>query len=619
MKRTAKLSILLFVCLRLYVLADEKPNILWITSEDNAAHWMGCYGNQQARTPSIDALASRGVRFTRAYSNAPVCAVARCTLLHGVYSVTLGTQHMRSRHPIPESIRPYVSYLREQGYYCSNNRKTDYNRAGNDKTIWDECGNKAHYRNRKKGQPFFAVFNLTVCHESSLFPDRVAKNREKGLIPEQTRLTPDEIDLPPYLPDLPEIRRDFAIYHDNLTAMDRQVHQLLMDLDKGGLSEDTIVFYYSDHGGPTPRGKRYLADTGVHIPMIVYIPPKWQELSPFAAGSSTDEPVAFVDLAPTLLSLADLSTPAHMHGRAFLGKHRRDSEDDFVFLFGDRFDELIGMRRAVTDGKYKYIRRFMPHLPAAPYSYYQFSMPSWKAWRSAWNAGQLPAEFNAIWTAPQPPEFLYDLEKDPWETVNLAMDPEHSEVLATFRRKLTSKMDAFLDSGVIPESMFHSLSKKTVYQSTHDSSFRYAPLRSAAQTATSGKASNDELRALLESDNQVIQYWGTIGCATNGIAAKELRGLLEKLTHCDNATLRISAAIALAQLGDRDRAKIAIQSELDRTLTSEESIVMCNAFFQLQCGDLVPIDWIERNLDNPNEYVRRFANRLKSNKQLQPN
>ena len=159
--------------------------------------------------------------------------------------------------------------------------------------------------------------------------------------------------------------------------MDKQVGDLLDQLEKNGLSDNTIVFYYSDHGGPTPRGKRYLADTGVRIPLIVHVPKKWKDVSPFTAGSTTNEPVAFIDFAPTVLSLIGDPTPPQMQGRAFLGPQRKKPTDDNVFLFGDRFDELVGMRRGITSGRYKFIRRFTPHLPAAPYSYYQFRMPSW--------------------------------------------------------------------------------------------------------------------------------------------------------------------------------------------------------------------------------------------------
>ena len=200
--------------------AADKPNILWIVSEDNDAQWLGCYGNKQAQTPNLDRLAENGVQFNNAYSNAPVCAVARSTIINGAYAITQGTQHMRSRHKIPSKYLPYVSYLKEQGYYCTNRSKTDYNFEGNDKAMWDQCSGSAHYKTRPDGSPFFAIFNLTVSHESSLFPDRIAINREKDLIPQKPRVKPADVDLPPYLPDLPEIRSDIAIYHDNITALD---------------------------------------------------------------------------------------------------------------------------------------------------------------------------------------------------------------------------------------------------------------------------------------------------------------------------------------------------------------------------------------------------------------
>lgn len=354
-----------------------RPNILWITSEDNAAFWLGCYGNADAHTPRLDALAAQGLRFDRAYANGPVCAVARSAILNGAHAVTQGTQHMRRRHPIPALFQPYVTFLRERGYYGINNSKTDYNFRGDDRAIWDECSNRAHYRNRAAGQPFFAIFNLTISHESQLFPENVRQNRAKGLIPETPRVNPQHLTPPPYVPDLPEMRADFAVYHDLMTALDTQVGQLLDELQAEGLAEDTIVFYYADNGGPTPRGKRYLEDTGTRVPLLVRIPPRWQSLAPFRPGTVVTEPVSFVDLATTLLSLVGLEKPASMQGRAFLGPHRQPPADDaVVFLYADRVDEIYGMSRGLTDGRFKYIRRFTPHLPAAPYSQYALGMAS---------------------------------------------------------------------------------------------------------------------------------------------------------------------------------------------------------------------------------------------------
>ena len=438
MRKGLFLLVLCWLASATWAQAPERPNILWIVSEDNAAQWIGCYGNKEAQTPRLDALAKQSVLFEHAYSNAPVCAVARATLLMGAYSPTMGTQNMRSRHTIPaELFKPYVSYLREQGYYCTNNAKTDYNIKGNDNSYWDMSSNRAHYKNRPAGKPFFAIFNVNISHESNLFPATIKSNRSKGLIPETPRLDPKTLFLPPYVPDLPEMRADWAIYHDTITAMDKQVGALLDELEKSGQADNTIVFYFSDHGGPTPRGKRYLEDTGVHIPLMVRVPKKWQALAPFSPGQRTKELVSFVDFTPTLLSLSGLKKPAQMQGRAFIGTERvAPAAKPFVFLYADRFDELYGMRRGLTDGRYKYIRRFMPHLPSAPYSYYQMEIPGWAAWQKAWQDGKLTGYHKALWEAPTLTEELFDTQSDPWEIKNLAREPAEAGRLAAMRAQL---------------------------------------------------------------------------------------------------------------------------------------------------------------------------------------
>lgn len=241
--------------------------------------------------------------------------------------------------------------------------------------------------------------------------------------------------MPPYLPDIPEIRHDLALYHQVIEKLDAQIGGILDELEKEGLSEDTIVFYYADHGGVLPRGKRYLKDTGVRVPMIVHVPEKWRHLCPFAKGSTTKEAVAFIDLAPTLLSLIGEEKPSHMQGRTFLGAKREEPQKDAsVFLYADRFDEaLTGMRRGVTNGRWRYIRRFYPQMYAAPYSFYQFGQSGWTGWRQAWKAGTLPVEFNRIWEKSQPVEELFDTQSDPWEINNLAADPAQRGKLIEMR------------------------------------------------------------------------------------------------------------------------------------------------------------------------------------------
>ena len=283
---------------------DDRPNIMWVTSEDNSHHWVGCYGNEDAHTPNIDALAANGIRYKYAYSNAAVCAVARSTLILGRYACAMGTQNMRSRYPVPDNFRTYPSYLREAGYYCVNRSKTDYNFDGNDKSHWDECSSKAHWKNRADGQPFFAVFNTTISHESSLFEKKTNGYRDKGMIPKTPSRDPASVKLPPHYPDTPEIRQDWVTYMDIMTAMDKQIGDWLKELDDEGVRENTIVFYYSDHGGILPRAKRYINDTGTHVPLIVSFPKKWQHLAPAESGTVSDRHVSFIDLPPTVFSLA---------------------------------------------------------------------------------------------------------------------------------------------------------------------------------------------------------------------------------------------------------------------------------------------------------------------------
>ncbi|MBK1832448.1 sulfatase-like hydrolase/transferase [Roseibacillus ishigakijimensis] len=604
-----------FLCLALTAFSTEKPNILWITSEDNGADWLGCYGNEQARTPHLDALAARSVRFANFYSNAPVCAVARSTILTGVYAPSQGTQHMRSRHPIPASHLPYVSYLREAGYYCTNASKTDFNREGDDKTVWDACHGKAHYKNRAEGQPFFAIFNLTESHESSLFPARIAQRRKSGQLPPEPRLALAEVEVPPYLPDLPEIRSDIADYHDTLTLMDRKVGEILAELEERGLAEDTIVFYYSDHGGALPRGKRYLKDTGVKVPLLIHVPAKWQQLAPHANGEVVSETAAFIDLAPTLLSLAGLPKPAPMLGRAFLGQHREEG-DPYVFLFADRFDDIYGMRRGLTDGRFKYIRRFSPHLPAAPYSFYQFGQKGWQAWRQAWQAGELSGRHAAIWESDQPVEELFDTTADPWEVTNLADDPSYQVRLQAMREALAARMVRYRDTGLIPEPMFPQLAPgKPIADFARSHQEEWPELVELAFLASAREVDQVPLlRQKLAAKSPLKRFWAAQGCLILGKQAAPAEPELKALLSDPFSANRIVAAQALAGLGQREAAVKQLLAELadfDHPYTQQFT---SNVLQSIAALEEIPQQWVEKALrlkeNAQNEYIIRLANRL---------
>ncbi len=573
--------------------AKPLPNILWIVSEDNSSHWIGAYGNEQAETPNIDKLAQEGTLFEHAYSNGPVCAIARSTIIAGSYAPTMGTQHMRSEYPVPERYRTNPEILREAGYYAVNRHKMDYNMARDGTKFWDESAPTAHYKNRPDGKPFYAVFNIGKTHESKLF-DSAPK--------ESKRLRPEEVDVPPYLPDLPEVRMDIARYHDRVTEMDAEVGEILAELKAEGLAENTIVIYASDHGGVLPRGKRYLEETGVKVPFIIRVPEALKHLSPFEAGERSEELVAFIDITPTFLSLANVKKLDHMPGRALLGEYREEpAEDEIEFLYGDRFDELVlSFRRGLTDGKWKYIRTFTPHNPEAPFSSYQFGQPGWVAYRAAFQAGTLSPITSRIWTAPTSTEALYDLEADPWEINNLASDPQYSERLISFRERLRETMKQTKDTGIIPEPMFakvsatNDLDSATVADFAQSDSFPHGKIVDLAFLSSEKNPENiATFREGARSEQILERYWSAAGLLTLGEQAAAAKEELTTLLQDSQAVTRITSAEALFRLGETETAKAALASEFSKKYKDITILTLVNTMLRLDLVSEIPEDWAD--------------------------
>ena len=532
---------------------QDRPNIMWVTSEDNSYHWIGCYGNEDAKTPNIDKLAANGIRYRYAYSNAAVCAVARNTLILGRYACSSGTHNMRSRYPVPESFRTYPSFLRDAGYYCVNRSKTDYNFKTDDKSHWDECSGKAHWKNRKEGQPFFAVFNTTISHESSLFKNKTDNYRKQGVIPQTPSRDPASVELPPHYPDTPEIRQDWVTYMDIVSGMDKQIGDWLAELDDAGVRENTIVFYYSDHGGILPRAKRYINDTGTHVPLIASFPKKWQHLAPAAAGTVNDRPVAFIDLPPTAFSLAGVEIPDQFQGRAFAGKAAQEKEP-YVFLYGQRFDSrMLRFVRAVTDGEYRYIRNFHPHRHRGILAGYPHGQVGWQSLFKLKAAGKLNDVQSAYWSIPQPVEELYHTASDPWELNNLADDPKHKERLAKMRAATLNKMREIRDTGIVPESMYEGISKEsTVYDYVNSDDFPYEEvLQAALAVGDGGSDVAKTLVAAMKHENPVVRYWGATGCTIQGDEAKSIQNELKELLEDSSPSVQVAAAEALYVLGSK--------------------------------------------------------------------
>jgi len=416
----------------------RRPNILWISCEDISPD-LGCYGDDYADTPNLDRLAKQGCRYSNAFVPYPVCAPTRSAVITGMYPSTIGTMHMRTSLKGYEAVPPpyvkcFTEYLRAAGYYCTNNVKTDY-QFNPPFTAWDECSRKAHWRNRPKGMPFFAVINLTVSHESQSWP-------KKG---EKLVHDPAKVVLPPYYPDTPVVRENLARYYDNVTRMDKQAGKILRQLEKNGLADNTVVFFWSDHGRGLPRHKRWVYDSGIHVPLIIRWPGKVKP------GSVCNDFINLIDLGPTVLSIAEVEIPTYMQGRAFLGGQKGELRR-YIFAGRERMDKTADDHiRCVRDKRYKYIRNFMPEKPYAQPIPYRDKMPIMKEWRHLNAEGKLKGPQKLFFRKTKPVEELYDVGLDPHEVNNLAESSEHKDVLKRMRAVLEEWIKETGDLGGIPE------------------------------------------------------------------------------------------------------------------------------------------------------------------------
>ena len=507
MIKSVKFSPVLFFLLILLGCSGEKkterPNILWITSEDNSP-FFGCYGDDFATTPTFDKLAAEGFRYTHAYANAPVCAPARNTIITGVYANSNGSQHMRSYYKKSDKVPLYPVLLRQAGYYCTNNSKEDYNFDKNDtKGIWDESSRKAHYKNRKPGQPFFAIFNLTVSHESSI---------HKSIPDSLLRHDPAKVTLPPYHPDTEEMRHDWAQYYDKVQDLDTQVGELLDELDREGLADNTIVFYYGDHGGVIARSKRYVYESGTHVPFIIRIPEKYKDLYPAEKpGMPVDRLISFVDLAPTLLSIIGAPIPEVMQGHAFLGA-KKTPDPEYAYMFRGRMDERYDMCRAVRSRKYRYIHNYMPYRIYGQHLNYLWKAPSIRSWEKAWKEGKCDSIQSVFWNT-KPAEELYDTENDPWEVNNLSRDPAYKDQLLKMRQACNNWERKIRDTGFIPEAMLAELAGNIPYYDyMRSGEVNMDVLIKAADLATLGGPENlEDYTKMLNDKYGPVRYWGATG------------------------------------------------------------------------------------------------------------
>jgi N-sulfoglucosamine sulfohydrolase len=432
------------LCLFLLVLVAhgaERPNIIWIVGEDTGPE-LGCYGDQEARTPNLDRMAREGLRFTRAFTHAPVCAPSRSGLITGRYPTTIGTHHMRSKLLNPPPL--FTDYLRKAGYFVSWPGKTDFNFDVKPDTFDSTKPWHNNVRSLPKDRPFFAYVNLFMTHESQIRSGREQYEKNTAKLKPEDRHDPAKMAVPPYHPDAPEVRHDLAQYYDLCTAVDYEVGEILRRLKANGLDKNTIVFFFGDHGRGIPRSKRWVYDSGTHVPLIVWAPEQFKP-------AVREDLVSFIDFAPTMLALAGVDVPKDFQGQVFLGP-KRAPDRKYVYAARDRMDETFDRIRSVRDERYQYVRNFFPELPYAQRNVYNEENPTMQAWRK-WNAeGKLNAAQKAFFAPTKPKEELYDTQADPYEVANLADAPALKAKLEELRAALDRWIAETGDLGAVPET-----------------------------------------------------------------------------------------------------------------------------------------------------------------------
>ncbi|MEM9328897.1 MAG: sulfatase-like hydrolase/transferase [Bacteroidota bacterium] len=557
----------------------DPPNILWISAEDITT-MLGTYGDENAQTPYLDAFAARSIRYDNAFATAPVCSPARSCLITGVHAVSLGSQHLRSDVQIPMSIVPFPKLLREVGYYCTNNDKEDYNFT--DTTIWDESSKKAHWRNRTSGQPFFSVFNLGITHQSQVFGnDSVYDARIAPFVDEVTRTQPEELKLLPYYPDTPMIRKLWARYYTNLSIMDWQFAQILKELELDGLDENTLVFFFGDHGTGMPRSKRALYDSGLKVPLLVHVPERYHEWFNLQQPQTSDQLVSFADFAPTLLAIAGIEIPDYMQGRPFVSSDEVEQRD-FVFGTSDRVDEAYELSRTVRSKEYRYIRNFYPHIPLLQRNFYTDQSAVMKELFRVRDSEPDNAATNYLFQPHRPLEELYLVSSDPHEMENLANDPAHLQALETHRDALSRRVLEFHDTGLMPEPLMLTHAQgSTPYEVARSEKLPLASIMEFINQAFD-EITDDRLSTAVASDEPLVRYWAAVLAQTpNQEISSEL---VRPLLFDDVPLVRLEAAKYLVKKGDLTALPI-ITDELD---AEDHSVLLFAARAYEEVSHLIP-------------------------------
>ena len=525
----------------------KRPNFVFIVSEDNSIHYLRLYGNKLGITPNIERLADNGLTFNHAFSGAPVCSVARSTLATAMHAPRVGFQYHRKSAlaSLPPGVKPWSQVLRENGYYTTNNAKTDYNFNVNRKEVWDMSSNKATWRNRpNKAMPFFHMQSFADSHESRLhFP---LKQMETP-----TKTSPDDVMLQPYFPDTPIMRYTKARYYDRIRVIDNQVGKIVNQLKEDGILEDTFVFYFGDHGGVMPRSKGYAYESGLHVPLVVRIPENFKKLIDHKRGTRTNGFVSFIDFGPTLLNLASISVHKELDGQAFFGKGVSAADlanRDEVFGHADRFDEKFDMVRTYRKGKWKYIRNYQSYYADGLQNNYRYRQLAYDNWRNLYRAERLNPVQRQFFER-RSVEQLFNLEKDPHEVTNLAADPAQSKRLAEMRGLLKNKMKSINDLSFYPENRMVTTALNDGVAFGREHSKQISRLSDLADTALLPFSEVQQaLASSLQSKGALRRYWALKVCSNFGEKAKSLAIAAMPLLNDENLMVRVRAAEFLGSI-----------------------------------------------------------------------
>ena len=596
---------------------DPKPNILWIVTEDNSLHYMNLYTKGGAEMPNVSSLASEGIVFNNAFSNAPVCSVARSTIITGVYSPRIGTQYHRrmSLVKLPDDVKPLPVYLKEAGYYTSNNSKEDYNFI-KDGEIWDESSGKASYKNRKKEQPFFHVQNFHNTHEGQLHFDQ--EHLENALKTNNL----DSVKPFPYHPDTPTFRYTQSLYHNHHKDVDKEIGKFIKKLEDENLLDNTIIFYYADHGGVLPRSKGYIYESGLNVPLVVRVPEKFKKLSPFKAGSRTSTFVEFVDLVPTVLSLAGIEIPRSIDGKPFLGKKLKKSnleKQNTTFGYADRFDEKYDLVRSVRVGKYKYIRNYQPFNVDGLYNFYRYKMLAYKEWYKLFQDGKLN-EVQSQFFKPRAPEALYNIDEDPHEIKNLAKDKNYIEILLDLRTKLNDHLVSINDLSFIPEPhLLENGLDDIVSYSEKNKDLISRLIKISDLSLNDYKQVSSKIQDALNDINPWVRYWGLIVSSSFGSKALENKKQINSIFENDPENLVRMRAAEFMLLNNLEISDSKINSLLKKSNFEAETNLMLNTLANIKTSNpnyklnlnkrVFPENWLPP-LREENALVNRRMNYL---------